>query len=134
MKKILFSLFCFITVLTSVKGITATMNVSCPSSASSLEVVECKIVLNAKDFNIRGVQFKYSFTNGSYDSFKNSSDYKVYSIKNNGAVLEKNNPSKGNSEVGTLKVKMPTSGNASFTIKDITITNDGDNSNIESLI
>lgn len=133
MKKILFSLSCFIIVLTSVKGITATMNVSCPSSASSLEVVQCKIVLNAKDFNIRGVQFKYSFTNGSYDSFKNNNDYKVHSIKSNGAVLEKNNPSKGNSEVGILKVKMPTSGNASFTIKDITITNDGDNSNIESV-
>lgn len=133
MKKILFSIFCFMIILTSTKALTATMDINCPSSASSLEVVECKIKLNAKDFKARGIQFKYEFTSGKYNSFINNNDYKVHSIKSNGAVLEKNNPSSGKSEIGTLKIEMPATGNAKFNIKDITITNDGDNTNIESV-
>lgn len=133
MKKILFSMFCFMIILTSSKALTATMDINCPSSASSLEVVECKIVLNAKDFKARGIQFKYEFTSGKYNLFINNNDYKVHSIKSNGAVLEKNNPSSGKSEIGTLKIEMPATGNTNFTIKDITITNDGDNTNIESV-
>ena len=133
MKKILFSIFCFMIMLTSTKALTATMDINCPSSASSLEVVECKIKLNAKDFKARGIQFKYEFTSGKYNSFINNNDYKVHSIKSNGAVLEKNNPSSGKSEIGTLKIEMPATGNAKFNIKDITITNDGDNTNIESV-
>lgn len=133
MKKILFSIFCFMIILTSTKAITATMDINCPSSASSLEVVECKIELNAKDFKARGIQFKYEFTSGKYNSFINNNGYKEHSIKSNGAVLEKNNPSSGKSEIGTLKIEMPATGNANFTIKDITITNDGDNTSIESV-
>ena len=133
MKKILFSIFCFMIMLTSTKALTATMDINCPSSASSLEVVECKIKLNAKDFKARGIQFKYEFTSGKYNSFINNNDYKVHSIKSNGAVLEKNNPSSGKSEIGTLKIEMPATGNAKFNIKDITITNDGDNTNIQSV-
>lgn len=133
MKKILFSMFCFMIILTNSKALTATMDINCPSSASSLEVVECKIVLNAKDFKARGIQFKYEFTSGKYNLFINNNDYKVHSIKSNGAVLEKNNPSSGKSEIGTLKIEMPATGNTNFTIKDITITNDGDNTNIESV-
>ena len=91
MKKILFSIFCFMIILTSTKALTAAMDINCPSSASSLEVVECKIKLNAKDFKARGIQFKYEFTSGKYNSFINNNDYKVHSIKSNGAVLEKNN-------------------------------------------
>lgn len=133
MKKILFSIFCFMIILTSSKALTATMDIKCPSSASSLEVVECKIELNAKDFKARGIQFKYEFTSGKYNSFINNNGYKEHSIKSNGAVLEKNNPSSGKSEIGTLKIEMPATGNANFTIKDITITNDGDNTSIESV-
>lgn len=132
MKKVLFSVLCFILIITNINASAAALDFNCPVSASSLEEIECNITLNAKGFNARGLQFKYEFTSGEYISFKNSNDYKLYTAKNNGAVLEKNNPNSGISKVGVLKLKMPTTGNISFKVKDIIVTDDGDNDTMES--
>ena len=56
MKKILLcllSIICFISVNTNVKALSATIDVSCPSTATSLEEITCTVYINAKDFKLK---------------------------------------------------------------------------------
>lgn len=137
MKKILLcllSIICFISVNTSVKALSATIDVSCPSAATSLEEITCTVYINAKDFKLKGIQLFYTVDNGKFIEFKNnSSSVKSYTISNKGAILEVINPSTGKVEVGTIKIEMPTNDKMSLKLYDIIVTDDGDNSNIKSL-
>ena len=137
MKKILLcllSIICFISVNTNVKALSATIDVSCPSTATSLEEITCTVYINAKDFKLKGIQLFYTVDNGKFIEFKNnSSSVKSYTISNKGAILEAISPSTGKVEVGTIKIEMPTNDKMSLKLYDIIVTDDGDNSNIKSL-
>ena len=136
MKKILLcllSIICFISVNTSVKALSATIDVSCPSTATSLEEITCTVYINAKDFKLKGIQLFYTVDNGNFIKFKNSSSVRSYTINNKGAILEVISPSIGKVEVGTIKIEMPTNDKMSLKLYDIIVTDDGDNSNIKSL-
>ena len=74
MKKILLcllSIICFISVNTNVKALSATIDVSCPSTATSLEEITCTVYINAKDFKLKGIQLFYTVDNGKFIEFKN---------------------------------------------------------------
>lgn len=136
MKKILLcllSIICFISVNTTVKAISATVDVNCPSAATSLEEVTCTIYINAKDFKMKGVQLFYSVDSGKYIEFKNSSSLRDYNINNKGAVLEVLTPKSGKIEIGNIKLQMPTNDKLSFKLYDIIVTDDGDNTSMKSV-
>lgn len=136
MKKILLcllSIICFMGVSINVNALSANVDVSCPSAATSLEEVSCTVYINAKDFKLKGIQLFYTVDNGNFIKFKNSSSVRSYTINNKGAILEVINPNSGKVEVGTIKIEMPTNDKMSLKLYDIIVTDDGDNSNIKSL-
>lgn len=132
MKKILICILSFIVCILNIRAISSNIDVECPSSSNSFEEVSCKIYINASDFKLRAVQLKYTFSSGEYISFTSGGNFRTLSSNNNGAVLESSSPKIGKSEIGTLKFKMPISGNANFKLTDIMVTDDGNNSNIQS--
>lgn len=132
MKKVLICFLSFIICILNVRAISSTIDVECPSSSNSFEEVSCKIYINASDFKLRAVQLKYTFNSGEYTSFTSSGNFRALSSNSNGAVLESSSPKIGKNEIGVLKFKMPISGNASFKLTDIMVTDDGNNSNIQS--
>ena len=132
MKKILICILSFIVCVLNIRAISSNIDVECPSSSNSFEEVSCKIYINASDFKLRAVQLKYTFSSGEYISFTSGGNFRTLSSNNNGAVLESSSPKIGKSEIGTLKFKMPISGNANFKLTDIMVTDDGNNSNIQS--
>lgn len=133
MKKVLFCFLSFIICILNVKAISATIDVECPSSSNSFEEVSCKIYINASDFKLKSVQLKYTFSSGEYVSFTSSGNFKSISSNNSGAVLESSSPKMGKNEIGILKFKMPISGNTGFKLTDIVVSDDGNNSNIQSV-
>lgn len=136
MKKILLcllSIICFMGVSINVNALSANVDVSCPSAATSLEEVSCTVYINAKDFKLKGIQLFYTVDNGNFIKFKNSSSVKSYTINNKGAILEVINPNSGKVEVGTIKIEMPTNDKMGLKLYDIIVTDDGDNSNMRSL-
>lgn len=136
MKKILLcllSIICFMGVSINVNALSANVDVSCPSAATSLEEVSCTVYINAKDFKLKGIQLFYTVDNGNFIKFKNSSSVRSYTINNKGAILEVINPNSGKVEVGTIKIEMPTNDKMGLKLYDIIVTDDGDNSNMKSL-
>ncbi len=128
MKKILFTillLFSFITI-TYADGLS--VSASCPSTAKAGEVVSCDIIFTpTTSWPACAVEAHFSITGATYESFTNGSNLSGDSSAT-GAVLSASTCFSSAKSIGVLKVKMPSSGNASIAFSGLNITDDaGDN-------
>lgn len=109
---------------------STTFKVDCPTKATALEVIKCTISIKPDNYGLDGLSFNYDITGGTYDSFTpNSSNYSKLSITQYGAMLNRETTYTGTGfdTVGTLAVKMPSSGSISIVFNNISIiTSDRD--------
>ena len=109
---------------------STTFKVDCPTKATALEVIKCTISIKPDNYGLDGLSFNYDITGGTYDSFTpNASNYSKLSITQYGTMLNRETTYTGSGfdTVGTLAVKMPSSGSISIVFNNISIiTSDRD--------
>ena len=98
------------------------LKLDCPKKANAISTVECTLSAKPDNYELRGVQMNYSVSGGTYLDFTpNNSNYTPYSLSSAGTILNRKTNYTGSSydNLGTLKIKMPSSGNATVTISNI---------------
>lgn len=128
MKKILTTFILFSAFVISIKAASVTLSATCPATSNASSTISCTVKVTPSDFTLRGLQFNYSFSSGSYSSFSKDSGFKDYTINQNGVVLERNTYSSSTVTVGTLKAVMPASGSMTITFSNIVATDEATNS------
>lgn len=115
---------------------STSFKVDCPSKANALEIVKCTISVKPDNYGLDGISFNYEFSGASYDKFTMNSNYTKLSINQYGAMINRSSTYTGNGydTVGTLNVKMPSSGNASITFNNISVmTSDRDEISVNNV-
>ena len=100
------------------------LKVDCPAKATALEVIKCTVSIKPDNYGLDGLSFNYDITGGAYDSFTlNKKNYTKLSITQYGVMANRSNTYTGSNydTVGTLSVKMPSSGNLSILFNNISI-------------
>lgn len=108
---------------------STTFKVDCPTKATALEVIKCTVSIKPDNYGLDGLSFNYDITGGTYDSFTPNGNYSKLSITQYGAMLNRETTYTGTNfdTVGTLAVKMPSSGSISIVFNNISIiTSDRD--------
>lgn len=98
------------------------LKLDCPGKANAISTVECTLSAKPDNYELRGVQMNYSVSGGTYlDFVHNNSNYTPYSLSSAGTILNRKINYTGSSydNLGTLKIKMPSSGNATVSISNI---------------
>lgn len=98
------------------------LKLDCPGKANAISTVECTLSAKPDNYELRGVQMNYSVSGGTYlDFVHNNSNYTPYSLSSAGTILNRKTNYTGSSydNLGTLKIKMPSSGNATVSISNI---------------
>lgn len=98
------------------------LKLDCPSKANAISTVECTLSAKPDNYELRGVQMNYSVSGGTYlDFVYNDSNYTPYSLSSAGTILNRKTNYTGSSydNLGTLKIKMPSSGNVTVSISNI---------------
>ncbi len=98
------------------------LKLDCPGKANAISTVECTLSAKPDNYELRGVQMNYSVSGGTYlDFVPNNSNYTPYSLSSAGTILNRKTNYTGSSydNLGTLKIKMPSSGNATVSISNI---------------
>lgn len=106
----------------SIVNAASDLKMVCPNKANAISTVECTLSVKPDNYELRGVQMNYSVSGGTYLDFKyNDSNYTPYSFSSAGAILNRKVNYTGSSydDLGVLKIKMPSSGNATVTISNI---------------
>lgn len=106
----------------SIVNAASDLKMVCPNKANAISTVECTLSVKPDNYELRGVQMNYSVSGGTYLDFKyNDSNYTPYSLSSAGTILNRKTNYTGSSydNLGTLKIKMPSSGNATVTISNI---------------
>lgn len=106
----------------SIVNAASDLKMVCPNKANAISTVECTLSVKPDNYELRGVQMNYSVSGGTYLDFKyNDSNYTPYSLSSAGAILNRKVNYTGSSydDLGVLKIKMPSSGNATVTISNI---------------
>ena len=106
----------------SIVNAASDLKMVCPNKANAISTVECTLSVKPDNYELRGVQMNYSVSGGTYLDFKyNDSNYTPYSLSSAGALLNRKTNYTGSSydDLGVLKIKMPSSGNAIVTISNI---------------
>lgn len=106
----------------SIVNAASDLKMACPNKANAISTVECTLSVKPDNYELRGVQMNYSVSGGTYLDFKyNDSNYTPYSFSSAGAILNRKVNYTGSSydDLGVLKIKMPSSGNATVTISNI---------------
>lgn len=106
----------------SIVNAASDLKMVCPNKANAISTVECTLSVKPDNYELRGVQMNYSVSGGTYLDFKyNDSNYTPYSLSSAGALLNRKTNYTGSSYdgLGVLKIKMPSSGNATVTISNI---------------
>lgn len=106
----------------SIVNAASDLKMACPNKANAISTVECTLSVKPDNYELRGVQMNYSVSGGTYLDFKyNDSNYTPYSFSSAGALLNRKTNYTGSSydDLGVLKIKMPSSGNATVTISNI---------------
>ena len=126
MKKIIILILTLFLFSTKLAASSATLNVSCPSTADPNAVIECSISITPTDLNVGGIQIKHTFTNSTYSSFAiNSSIYKLHKEDTTNMVLAQVIDKSGintSHKIGTLKVKVGSSGTSTIKFSEIAIS------------
>lgn len=115
---------------------STSFKVDCPSKANALEIVKCTISVKPDNYGLDGISFNYEFSGSSYDKFTMNSNYTKLSINQYGAMINRSSTYTGNGydTVGTLTIKMPSSGNASITFNNISVmTSDRDELSVNNV-
>lgn len=113
-----------------VNAATVDVSLSCPDSANADSEVTCTIKATPNGSDLKGLEAKFDITGGTYVNFSLDSGWTKYSSSAVGFSIAKNDTTTTTvSSVGTLKVKMPTSGNAVVKLVDVV----GTNSNYDTL-
>ena len=98
------------------------LKLDCPGKANAISTVECTLSAKPDNYELRGVQMNYSVSGGTYLDFTpNNSNYTPYSLSSAGTILNRKTNYTGSSydNLGTLKIKMPSSGNATVSVSNI---------------
>lgn len=98
------------------------LKLDCPKKANAISTVECTLSAKPDNYELRGVQMNYSVSGGTYlDFVPNNSNYTPYSLSSAGTILNRKTNYTGSSydNLGTLKIKMPSSGNATVSVSNI---------------
>lgn len=98
------------------------LKLDCPKKANAISTVECTLSAKPDNYELRGVQMNYSVSGGTYlDFVPNNSNYTPYSLSSAGTILNRKTNYTGSSydNLGTLKIKMPSSGNATVLVSNI---------------
>ncbi len=98
------------------------LKLDCPSKANAISTIECTLSAKPDNYELRGVQMNYSVSGGTYlDFVYNDSNYTPYSLSSAGTILNRKTNYTGSSydNLGTLKIKMPSSGNVTVSISNI---------------
>lgn len=106
----------------SIVNAASDLKMVCPNKANAISTVECTLSVKPDNYELKGVQMNYSVSGGTYLDFKyNDSNYTPYSFSSAGAILNRKVNYTGSSydDLGVLKIKMPSSGNATVTISNI---------------
>ena len=126
MKKIIILILTLFLFSTKLAASSATLSVSCPSTADPNEIITCTISVNPTDLNMGGIQIKHTFTNSTYSSFTiNSSIYNLHKEDTTNMVLAQVSDKTGISsshKIGTLKVKIGSSGTSTIKFSEIAIS------------
>ena len=103
---------------------STTFKVDCPTKGTALGVIKCTVSIKPDNYGLDGLSFNYDITGGTYESFTpNASNYSKLSITQYGAMLNRETTYTGSGfdTVGTLAVKMPSSGSISIVFNNISI-------------
>lgn len=106
----------------SIVNAASDLKMVCPNKGNAISTVECTLSAKPDNYELRGVQMNYSVSGGTYLDFTpNNSNYTPYSLSSAGTILNRKTNYTGSSydNLGTLKIKMPSSGNATVTISNI---------------
>lgn len=106
----------------SIVNAASDLKMVCPNKANAISTVECTLSVKPDNYELRGVQMNYSVSGGTYLDFKyNDSNYTPYSLSSAGALLNRKTNYTGSSYdgLGVLKIKMPSSGNATVSVSNI---------------
>lgn len=106
------------------------LKLDCPGKANAISTVECTLSAKPDNYELRGVQMNYSVSGGTYlDFVHNNSNYTPYSLSSAGTILNRKTNYTGSSydNLGTLKIKMPSSGNATVSISNIILLDKNNN-------
>ena len=108
MRKVI-NYFVFVVVLLVlpfvVNAASATVGMSCPSSAKVGDTVSCNVTVSS-DVKVNGIVVNYSFTGASYVSFTPSSGFTSNYASSSGFNIGNNSGKSGSYTVGVLKVKV----------------------------
>ena len=108
MRKVI-NYFVFVVVLLVlpfvVNAASATVGMSCPSSAKVGDTVSCNVTVSS-DVKVNGIVVNYSFTGASYVSFTPSSGFTSNYASASGFNIGNNSGKSGSYTVGVLKVKV----------------------------
>ena len=128
MKRYIYILMMFLLLPLGVKAASVGTSLSCPSSANAGSTITCNIKVTPNGFNLGGFQAKFVIAGGTFSSFSASSGWTVYSSSASGISITTNNTYPSATTVGSVKFKMPSSGNMVVKLTNIAVSDDNYNS------
>lgn len=128
MKRYIYILMMFLLLPLGVKAASVGTSLSCPSSANAGSTITCNIRVTPNGFNLGGFQAKFVIAGGTFSSFSASSGWTVYSSSASGISITTNNTYPSATTVGSVKFKMPSSGNMVVKLTNIAASDDNYNS------
>lgn len=128
MKRYIYILMMFLLLPLGVKAASVGTSLSCPSSANAGSTITCNIKVTPNGFNLGGFQAKFVIAGGTFSSFSASSGWTVYSSSASGISITTNNTYPSATTVGSVKFKMPSSGNMVVKLTNIAASDDNYNS------
>lgn len=115
-KLLLLSLFL---IPLGVNAATVDVSLNCPTTANANSEVSCTIKAGPSSGDLKGIQANFSLTGGTYSGFALGSGWTKYSSSASGISLGRESAVTSSVTVGTLKIKMPSSGNAVITLTGV---------------
>ncbi len=128
MKKYFYGLMMVLLIPLGVKAASVKTSLSCPSSANANSTISCNIKVTPSGFNLGGFQTKFVIAGGTFASFSASNGWTVYSSSASGISITSNNTYTSETTVGTVKFKMPGSGNMVIKFTEVVASDDNYNS------
>ncbi len=124
MKKKLLLVITLLLFPLSVKAAGLNATLSCPEVANASAEVSCTFKVKSTNGDLKGVSVDFSVTSGTFKSFTVASGWtQLSSVSAQSPRLQLNTPTSNEVTVGTLKAKMPSSGDATIKATGISGTN-----------
>ena len=103
-----------------VKAATVEVNLTCPTTANANSEVTCTIKAGPSSGDLKGIQANFSLTGATFAGFSLGNDWTKYSASAAGISLGRESAVTASVTVGTIKLKMPASGNAVIKLTGVT--------------